>query len=183
MLGGPKPALQPANGRSYSNGETARAQVVAMLMTGPKTIGELGAAIGGAKSRVYGTVNYLLKKKLAKSAGKGVWQVTDKAMAEVNPQQPHVPALPAPAVVKRGPAGRAAPGSGNIVLRAALEAGPVRPSDLRARMASKGMSPKSISGVLERAKRDGLVKKNGSGYALTAKGQKIEQPAMEAAHG
>jgi Mn-dependent DtxR family transcriptional regulator len=37
-----------------------------------------------------------------------------------------------------------------------------------------GVSPKGISGMLARAKRDGLIKKNGSGYELTAKGQKIE---------
>jgi Mn-dependent DtxR family transcriptional regulator len=36
------------------------------------------------------------------------------------------------------------------------------------------MSPKSVSGVLERAKRDGLVKNNGVGYELTAKGKHIE---------
>ena len=40
------------------------------------------------------------------------------------------------------------------------------------------MSPKSVSGVLDRAKRDGLIKKNGTGYELTAKGQKIEMGAQ-----
>jgi Mn-dependent DtxR family transcriptional regulator len=37
-----------------------------------------------------------------------------------------------------------------------------------------GISPKGISGMLARAKRDGLIKKNGAGYELTAKGHKIE---------
>jgi len=35
-------------------------------------------------------------------------------------------------------------------------------SDLRSHMAGKGMSIKSISGVLDRAKRAGLVKLNGN---------------------
>jgi Mn-dependent DtxR family transcriptional regulator len=46
------------------------------------------------------------------------------------------------------------------------------------------MSSKSISGVLDRAKRDGLIKLNGDkAYELTAKGHKIELPTAEAAHG
>jgi DNA-binding HxlR family transcriptional regulator len=81
-----------------------------------------------------------------------------------------LPALPPPAAKH----GRATRGTGDIVLRAALDAGPVSPGDLRKHMQSKGMSPKSVSGVLERARKRGLIKRNGVGYALTAKGQKME---------
>jgi len=77
--------------------------------------------------------------------------------------------------IKRGPAGRATPGSGPATLHAALSAagGPLPPKDLRAELAKHGMSPKSISGVLDRAKRDGIIKASGDGYVLTAKAQRM----------
>ena len=119
-----------------------------------------------------------LKKKGFSESGseKGTHQLTAKAKAQLGGAL----ALPAPAgaQVAHGPAGRAKPGSGNIVLRAALDAGPLTPIDLRKRMAAQGMSPKSVSGVLARAKDGGLIRKNGTGYELTAKGQKIELQAV-----
>jgi hypothetical protein len=144
--------------------------VVKLLMHGPKHISEISAALGGAKSRAYGVTHQLRKQGLAEAgADKGMHQLTAKAKSQLG----GVPALPAP--VKHGPAGRAAPGSGQIVLRAALDAGPVSPSDLRASLGVRGMSEKSIQGVLHRAKRDGIIKQNGAKlYELTAKGQKIE---------
>jgi hypothetical protein len=184
--GGKKPLPQPASVQGNGNGVLGSA--VAMLISGEKTISEISAVIGGARSRVYGLLHQLKGKKLIKQLGKGRYCLTDKAMAEltgqtqiVTPVAPLVPALPSP--VKHGSKGRAAPGSGNIVLRLALNGGPLGSSDLRSHMAGKGMSTKSISGVLDRAKRDGLVKLNGNkAYELTAKGQKIELQA-EAAHG
>ncbi|WP_338822095.1 hypothetical protein WDM22_38405 [Bradyrhizobium septentrionale] len=153
------------------NGENTEQTTVKLLMQGPKHISEISAALGGNKTRAYGAVHQLRKKGLAEAGvGKGVHQLTATARAQLGGT---MPALPAPEV-KHGPAGRASPGSGNIVLRAALDAGPVAPSDLRKHMAAKGMSPKSVAGVLDRAKRGGLIKRNGSGYELTAKGHKIE---------
>jgi hypothetical protein len=183
--GGKKPL---PHGNAHSNGNGLLAKTVAMLMSGAKTIDEISAAIGGARSRVYGVLHQLKGKKLIKQVSKGVYQLTDKAMAGLAPQAMVTPAASAtpalPAPVKKGPKGRASPGSGNIALRAALDAGPVAPSTLRSHLAGNGMSPKSISGVLDRAKRDGLLKKNGADlYELTAKGHKIELPAAEAAHG
>jgi hypothetical protein len=162
------------------NGGTAEQAVIKLLMEGPKHVRELSRAIGGAKSRAYGAVHQLKKKGLTEAGTeKGTHQLTAKARAQLGGAL----ALPAPegAQVEHGPAGRAKPGSGNIVLRAALDGGPLAPFDLRKRMAAQGMSPKSISGVLERARRDALIKKNGTGYELTAKGQKIELGV--AAHG
>jgi hypothetical protein len=150
--------------------------VVKLLMQGPKHISEISAALGGKKTRAYGVMTSLRKQGLSESAqGHGMHQLTDKAMVQLGNV---TPALPAPEI-KRVPSGRAAPGSGQIVLRAALDAGPVSPGSLRSHMAGKGMSSKSISGVLERAKRDGIIKKNGSGYELTAKGKNVE---LGAAH-
>lgn len=157
------------------NGNTKQA-VISLLMSGPKHIGEIARAIGGAKSRAYSAMTQLRKLGVAEAGpGKSMHQLSKKARAQLGA----VPALPAP--VSHGPAGRATPGSGPIVLRAALEAGPLRPVELRDRMASQGMSAKSATGVMMRAKRDGLIKKNGSGYQLTAKGMKIATGAQ--AHG
>jgi DNA-binding PadR family transcriptional regulator len=145
--------------------------VIKLLMEGPQSIADISRAIGGKKPRAYGVIHALKKKGITESAeGKGMHQLTAKARAQLGGS---VPALPAPQV-KHGPAGRAAPGSGNIVLRSVLAAGPMSPADLRKHAAEKGMSAKSITGVLDRAKKNGLIKKNARGYELTAKGQKIE---------
>ena len=151
-----------------------------MLMEGPKHIREISAALGGAKSRAYGLMNSLSKKGLTRSVGKGMHELTKRAAAQLGGAIKAVPALPAPAPqVKHGPAGRASPGSGAIILRAVLNAGPTHPSDLRKHLAEKGMSTKSISGVLDRGKKNGIIKKNGSDlYELTAKGLKIELGAQ-----
>jgi DNA-binding PadR family transcriptional regulator len=160
------------------SGETIEQTIVKLLMQGPKHINEIVQVVGGGKPRTYGATHHLRKKGLIEpGVDKGMHQLTATARAQLGGA---VPALPAPEV-SHGPGGRASPGSGNILLRAALEAGPVSPGDLRKRMAETGMSPKSVSGVLERAKKHGLIKKNGSGYELTAKGQKIETGAP--AHG
>jgi Mn-dependent DtxR family transcriptional regulator len=147
-----------------------------MLMQGPKHIREISAALGGQKSRAYGLMNSLQKKGLTKSIGKGMHELTQKAKSQFGSVIQAVPALPAPDI-KHGPAGRAAPGSGNIVLRSILADGPKSPSEVRAQAAGLGVSPKSITGVMDRAKKAGLIKKNGTGYELTAKGQKIEMGA------
>jgi Mn-dependent DtxR family transcriptional regulator len=166
-------AEQPKNG-------SREPAVLKLLMDGPKHIRDISAALGGKKSRAYGVMNSLHKKGLTKAVGKGMHELTKLAQAQLG----GVKALPAPAAaapVNHGPGGRASPGSGNIVLRTILADGPKTPADVRAQAADKGVSPKSISGVLDRARKNGLIKKNGNGYELTAKGQKIE--LTEAAHG
>jgi DNA-binding PadR family transcriptional regulator len=154
-------------------------EAVKFLMDGPKHIGEIARALGGAKSRAYSAMTQLRKQGLSEAGpGKATHQLTAKARAQLGA----VPALPAPTpIVKHGPSGRASPGSGPIILRVALDAGPMSPHDLRAKLTEGGMSPKGVSGVLDRARVAGLIKKNGNGYELTAKGQKIETGAS--AHG
>jgi hypothetical protein len=180
---GRKQLEEAASSRS-SEGGSREQVVIKLLMSGPKHIREISAAVGGPKPRAYGLMNALSKKGLAKSVGKGMHQLTPQAMAQlggaVAAPAPHTLALPAPQV-KHGPSGRASPGSGPIILRAALDAGPMSPHDLRAKLTEGGMSPKGISGVLDRARVAGLIKKNGTGYELTAKGHKIETGAS--AHG
>jgi DNA-binding PadR family transcriptional regulator len=148
--------------------------LIKLLLQGPKHLNDMVAAIGGKKGSFYTLTSKLRQKGIIESAGKGMWQLTHKTRRQLG----DVKALPAPQI-KHGPAGRATPGSGPILLRSALAAGPMAPAELRMHLGSNGMSPKSISGVIWRAREAGLIKKltNGSGYELTAKGQKIETGA------
>ncbi|TYL87458.1 hypothetical protein [Bradyrhizobium cytisi] len=177
-LGGQGAGKQQLQQAAQSKRGSSEEIVVKLLLQGPKHISEISAAVGGKKTRAYGVMTSLRKQQLAEPGqGRAVWQLTHKARAQLG----NVKALPAPPAaapaIKRGPADRAAPGSGNILLRSALDGGTKPPKELREIMGSKGMSAKSISGVLERAKKRGLIKKNGAGYELTAKGQKIEMGA------
>lgn len=177
---GRKPLEQHA--ASHAQNGSREPIAIKLLMQGPKHISEISAALGGAKSRAYGLTNTMSKKGLVeRGQGSGMWQLTKKAATQLHKAMPTatpvaaaVPALPAPKI-KHGPSGRASPGSGPIILRAVLDGGPTHPSDLRKQLADRGMSTKSISGVLDRGRRQGLIKKNGSDlYELTAKGMKIE---------
>ena len=172
--GAGKKQLEQAAAAKHSGGDREQT-VVKFLMQGPKHIREISEAVGGPKPRAYSLMNALSRKGLAKAVGKGMHQLTPQAMAQLGKVVPAVtPPLPPPNI-KHGPVGRASPGSGNIILRTVLDTGPVHPSDLRKQLAERGMSTKSISGVLDRAKKTGIVKKNGSDlYELTAKGLKIE---------
>lgn len=179
---GRKQLEQHASTASVQNG-SREPIALKMLMEGPKHIREISKALGGAKSRAYGLTNSLSKKGLVeRGEGSGMWRLTKKAMHQLGAASA-VPQLPAPQV-KHGPAGRAVPGSGPIILRAALDAGPKGSSDLRRQLAEQGMSTKSISGVLDRGKKQGLIKKNGADlYELTAKGLKIELTTEVQANG
>ena len=179
---GRKPLEEHAAAVGVQNG-SREPIAIKLLMQGPKHISEISAALGGAKSRAYGLTNTMKRKGIVERGdGAGMWQLTKKtmaqlgkAMATVTPVQAAVPALPAPGGIKRSPSGRAAQGSGPIILRTVLGAGPTHPSDLRKQLAERGMSTKSISGVLDRGKKHGIIKQNGSQlYELTAKGMKIE---------
>ena len=169
-----KAAVEKGN----DTGTNRQAAVVKFLMQGPKHIREITALLGGKATRAYGVMTGLRKQGLSEPGeGSGMHQLTQRAKAQLGA----VPALPAPATVKRGPGGRAAQGSGPIILRTALDAGPLSATDVYNKLVAGGMSRKGVSGVLVRARRDGLIKKNGQGYELTAKGQKIEMGAQ--AHG
>jgi DNA-binding PadR family transcriptional regulator len=180
-LGAGRKQLEDA---ARTNNGSSEQIAIKLLMQGPQHTGDISRAVGGAKSRAYGVIHQLKKKGLIEpGVDKGHYQLTTLARAQIGGAL----ALPAPekpvktAKVKHGPKGRATPGSGNIVLRELLNDGAKSPIELRKLMSDKGMSPKSISGVLARAKDASLIKKNGTGYELTAKGLKIEVPAAEVA--
>lgn len=183
--GAGKKQLEHAAAKKHGNGNAQQA-AVQFLMDGPKSIKEISKAIGGSMPRAYGTMTTLRKHGLAEAGvGPSMHQLTAKARAQLGGAVGNalVVALPAPQKVKRGPSGkRAAPNSSVIILREVLGVGPARSSDLRKQLTDRGMSTKSISGVLDRGKRHGIIKKNGADlYELTAKGLKIELGAS--AHG
>jgi hypothetical protein len=167
-----------------NGGRRAYEQIaVRLLLQGPKHIKEISDAIGGKISRAYNAMTSLRKQGFTESVGQGIHQLSARGRAAVASASASAqgagasagaspPLLPAP--VSHGPGGRASPGSGNKVLRAALARGALSIPEVRAFAAANGISQKSISGVLARAKEAGLIKKNGTGYELTAKGHKIE---------
>ena len=130
--------------------------ILGALQKGPLRSSDLIKATGLKPHRVYYAINKLGLKKNADGAYEfASWKTGLK---------------PAPEI-ERGPSGRAAPGSGPAVLHTALAAvdRPLPRSELRSILKGHGMSEKSVSGVLDRAKRDGMVKVTKDGYALTAK--------------
>ncbi|WP_038388727.1 helix-turn-helix domain-containing protein [Bradyrhizobium elkanii] len=161
--------------------ENKQQAIIKLLMEGPKHITEIGRVIGN-KASAYTATSKLRKEGLIEpGANKGMHQLTTAARTQLGGAVSTLPALPAPQI-KHGPAGRAVRGSGNILLRTLLADGAKQPIELRRHMAENGMSPKSISGVIDRAKKGGFIRKNGAGYELTTKGHKIEMRA-EAASG
>jgi hypothetical protein len=48
------------------------------------------------------------------------------------------------------------------------------PTEIKAALGGKGVSIKSTSGIIDRAKRDKIIKKVGDKYELTAKGSKVD---------
>jgi hypothetical protein len=173
---GRKQLEQAAAAAASSNGHRPRA-VVAMLASGPKHIQDIMRAVGGKPSRAYSVMNGLRKNGIAESIGGARWQLTKKARAHIADAPPAPTALLPPPT--KTPSGRASNGRAPIVLRAMLASGPKTPGQLREEMIANGVKPNSVSGVMERAKRDGIMRKNGAGYELTAKGTK----QAEAAHG
>ena len=142
----------------------------ALNANGQMSLKDLVRVLGRKKQSIYGATHQLKKKGLIQNGGdKGTYRLAVGTKLIEGPS--------AGATVERTPTGRAATGSGPIILRDALIAsGPLSPGDLRKHLQARGMSGKSVSGVLERAKRHGLIKKNGAGYELTAKGAKMGAP-------
>jgi hypothetical protein len=133
-------------------------RAIAFLMSGPKHIREIAEHIGG-RTRAYGVMNALRKKGITEPAGgPGRHQLKRNALE-----------------IKRGPGGRASPGAGIAAMHAILKSvsEPLRPAQMQEHMAAVGVSPKSLSGMINRAKVAGIIRKAGDGYELTAKGHKL----------
>jgi hypothetical protein len=180
-----------------SGGPSIQESVLAHLMKHDgKTSGaaEIASAAGLHKTSVYGALNQLKEKGMVRRTADKAWELTAKARRELMPDGA-VKLLPKPRAhhasahanghstaptIEHGPKGRATPGSGWKLLRHALDAGPLKREDLIKQITASGISEKSITGVLERSKRDKLTTNDGHGtWQLTAKG-KQQQPETAA---
>jgi Mn-dependent DtxR family transcriptional regulator len=167
-----------------ANYEQMALQLFARHNGGPLSLQQLQSELGGAKPRTYGVLHALKKKGVVQQVDKGQYQVNPKAIEH----QPAPRALPKPTKnnghdISKTPTGRAKPGAGWQAISSLLtERGAMKAIDLRTALEPVGVSPKSLSGILDRSKRDGLLKKTSSGaYELTAKGKNNnkEEAAVE----
>jgi DNA-binding PadR family transcriptional regulator len=157
----------------------------------PLSIKEAIEIVGGSKGTAYTAMYQLKKQGVVKGAGGGSYELTDKAKRELIPVDA-VKLLPKPRDAKasktvnghakkdkiaRGPKGRASPGQGRKLLLDALAGDGVTRADLRHVLGAQGISEKSFSGVLDRAKRDELIQKVGNVYELTASGKTAQAQA------
>jgi len=182
--GAPAPAPVARNG----NGPKTNEIIIAMMMKAngePVHVSDMARQVGGHKSRASVVLNALKKKGIVKAAGKGNWVLTPKAMRDLAKHaEPQLLPAPKPAAKPIGKAKsnghkviehneRAERGTGPAALCETLRDGPLSVTDIRTNLEAKGVSGKSLSGFLDRGKRDGIIKKNASGlYELTAKGAK-----------
>jgi hypothetical protein len=176
---GGMPAAPPKR-MARTNGDGSSDQkTVALLMKGPQGYDAIAAAIGSKKQNAYAVVSRLKLKGLVEPGEAGTFRLTANALAKLQgADQPA--ALPAP--MRKTASGRAPQGSAPLLLRAALDAGPLAGPTLKQTLAAQGMSAKSFSGIIDRARQAGIVKRNGDGLLeLTAKGQKLPLPGV--AHG
>lgn len=188
----------PVSREAAPRGNNAE-RIIALLMQsdgGPIAIKEVMQTLGVSKGSVYSAVYALKKKNVVESPVAGQYQLTVKAKRELMKHEPKLLNAPSAKEVKaktnghaihhgdieRGPSGRASQGSGRKLLLDALAAGPITRLNLGKHLASSGMSAKSMSGVMDRAKRDELIKKHSdNNYHLTAKGKHEAAKAATAA--
>lgn len=148
---------------------------IAFLMKhngGPLHVRAFMQELGGTKSRAYGALHQLKKKGVVKSLGAGNWELTEKAKRQLINGDASPKLLPAPANGKsHKAAGRTRRGNARDIMLRTLAAEPKRPFEIAEQLDAGGASAKAISGVLDRARRDKLVKKVGDNYELTAAGK------------
>jgi hypothetical protein len=177
---------EPKSERPAKSGAANAERIVALLMQnngGPLKVGEIMRAIGCTKSSAYTAMYTLKKKKVVQSPHAGEYELTDKAKRELLPDQaPKLLTAPKsngakPAKVAKTAktakteSGRAAPGTGQKLLLQALAGGALKRDTLIKQLGENGMSEKSVTGVMARAKDAKLIKSLGAGsWELTAKG-------------
>lgn len=147
--------------------------VVKAMMAGPISPKQVKMLIGGPDSRAYKLLADLAKAGISRKVSHGKHELIQRQSAGGVAL-----ALPAPSGVSRGPSGRASPGAASVLIAGVLRSeGAMSATRLSTFLGNNGMSPKSISGVLSRAKAAGLIKKGPNGYELTAKGGKLNGEA------
>jgi len=181
--GGRQSPLTPEDIQTARGNGSTEKQVIEVLARGPTTATKLARELGYAASRYYAALATLRKKGVAEKGTDG-WRLTAQAMAYAkgNGHDAAPIALPAPSNAAKGRKGRATHGASTPTLLATLSDGPKTPAQISQAIAAAGMSAKSISGVLARARTAGIIKHDPKShlYELTARGVK---QAGEAAHG
>jgi hypothetical protein len=186
----------PAPRTNGLNIEQTVVQLFAKHHGGPLVIDAIKEEIGGSKTRAYGAIHNLKKKGILVLIGKGEYKFSAKAMHMMqkgaSPEATAAPlALPKPHSHAKGngktkivktASGRAKQGAGPAALRELLsEKGSMKPIDIKQALDSKGVSSKSVSGILDRGRRDGMIKKLASGeYELTARGKQSSEASAGA---
>lgn len=151
---------QLQNAAAASSVEARHQAILQILAHGPAKLSNMARDLGIPGKAVTNSVAALKKAGAVVSAGHGLYQLRSAAKASKK--------------IKRGPKGRAAPGTGPALLREALQGGaPMKTPQIRETLAKQGMSPKAVDGVIQRGKRDGIIRHGDEGYALTAKGEKM----------
>lgn len=189
LLDEPKPGRQDrepggrASSRPAKAGENAE-RIVAYLMKhggGPLGIKDIIQMLGSSKASAYTAMYALKKKKVVQSPSAGQYELTDKAKRELLPARETMKLLPKPHAAARAKAsGRASPGAGPRLLLQALSGGALKREVLIKQLGESGMSEKSVTGIMARAKDAKLIKSVGNGaWELTAKG--TNQQAADAA--
>lgn len=195
LLEGPNPAATP---RPRGN---IQESVLAFMMKHseqPMKANEIAKGSGVTGTSIYGALSNLKKRGAIRQAGIGgrQWELTPQTRREMG----HIMEGAAPEAVKLLPkpraqanghhgksskSGKRAPqGSGWLALRAALDAGPMKRSDIITHLDGRGVSANSITGVLDRAATQKFISGDGKGtWQLTAKGkqQPLEATAEEQA--
>jgi hypothetical protein len=172
-----------------ANGEEI---VTALLIKGPAHIRDVMRALAmsglsGTKPQAYGVMHQLRRKKVAKSTGNGVIELTERARKSIaGHEDTALRLLPRPKGKAKKPNGethRNPAGLGRKLFLTALLQGPARMAELKQRLEGGGVTNKSLSGIQARARRDGLAKLKDGLYDLTAKGKSEAQAPEEVAHG
>jgi hypothetical protein len=134
--------------------------IVKLLAQGPMKGSAIKQALKITDGKLYYAISAL--QSVVRRNGKGEFYLAEKTPKLI-------------VATKRGPTGRASPGQGNITLAAILSSagGPIKATQLKNDLGSHGMSVKSASGILQRAKEIGIVRSTAAGYVLTAKGSKL----------
>lgn len=131
------------------NAVPTKSVIITELMTGPKNLDHLKQKLveaGGAAASVSTSLYELQKKGVTESAGVGLHQLTERAMAEMKAQQ--APQLLPPSKPSRGD-------SRPFTLQAIKDG--LSRSEMRAKGEPLGITDRMIDGALTRMKKEKLI--------------------------
>jgi hypothetical protein len=168
--------------RAKSNYKETALALFAKHNGGPLTLDDLARELGGPRQRSSGVVNQLRKENVLRIIGTATYQFTPRAMAAAGLTlalpKPDKPAKPKKQAAKPKHAAktakpekkkRASPGAATAALQAVLADGPKQAGEIKIGLAKHGVSANSVSGVLERGVKSGVLKHVGKDYSLASR--------------